>query len=422
MAVDIARFLSGIESPVARVQQGITFGQQQADRRAAQQSAQAQAEQQKKVQAELLALSQKENRTADDFQDLIIRNPGLAKTFQTSIEQLNTEAQAANISEATNVFAALSSGNTDAALKIIEDRKEAAENSGDQQEVQKAEVLIQAIKANPDAALTSAGLFLAQATGPERFAATLKAVSPPVKKQTALQEKISELQTTGLTREQATRIAAGRTTTSIDPITREVTVIDKATGRRVGGDTIQDPGQVAPVSDTEAIPDPEVGEKLSTGRLTETDFSKAFGPGGFVRDLGNKVADFFGAGLPAEQTDQAIKDLDFLNASTLSVIRGGIDGRVNVQLQERFERLLPESARLFSGAQGALNQVDALVRGMNEEAERLSLQLSRNVLDPKQTVVARQKVDALKQLVSSYQQILNSSGTQGQGDINRFFR
>jgi len=176
MAVDIARFLSGIESPVARVQQGVQFGQQQADRRTAQEAAQAAAEQKRKVQAELLALSQKENRTADDFQDLIIRNPGLAKTFQASIDQLNTEAKTATITEATNVFAALSSGNTEAALKIVEDRLEAATNSGDQQEVQKAEVLIQAIKSNPEAARTSAGLFLAQATGPERFASTLEAL------------------------------------------------------------------------------------------------------------------------------------------------------------------------------------------------------------------------------------------------------
>lgn len=178
MAVDIARFLSGIESPVARVQQGVTFGQQQADRRATQEAARAQAEQQKKVQAELLALSQKENRTADDFQDLIIRNPGLADTFKSSIAQLNTEARNTVITDATNVFAALSGGNTDAAIKLLEDRKEAAENSGDQQEVQTSEILIQAIKASPEAALTSAGLFLAQATGPEKFASTFEAITP----------------------------------------------------------------------------------------------------------------------------------------------------------------------------------------------------------------------------------------------------
>jgi len=175
MAVNVAQFLAGIESPVTRVQQGVTFGQQQADRRAQQEAAQVQAEQQKKVQAELLALSQKENRTADDFQDLIIRNPGLAQTFQTNIDQLNEEAKAATISEATNVFAALSSGNNEAALKIVEDRREAAVNSGNQQEVQKADVLIQAIKTDPKAALTSAGLFLATATG-DKFASTLEAV------------------------------------------------------------------------------------------------------------------------------------------------------------------------------------------------------------------------------------------------------
>lgn len=185
MAVDIARFLSGIESPVTRVQQGVEFGQQQSDRRAAQEAAQAKAEQKRKVQAELLALSQKENRTADDFQDLIIRNPGLAKTFQASIDQLNTEAKTATITEATNVFAALSSGNTDAALKIVEDRKEAAQNSGDQQQVQKAEVLIQAIKSDPKAALTSTGLFLSNIIDADKFKNLLEVVSPKPKKVSA---------------------------------------------------------------------------------------------------------------------------------------------------------------------------------------------------------------------------------------------
>lgn len=209
MAVDIARFLSGIESPVARVQQGITFGQQQVDRRAAQQAAQAQAEQQRKVQADLLALAQKENRTADDFQDLIIRNPGLADTFKNSIAQLNVEAKAATITEATNVFAALSSGNTEAAINILESRKEAAENTGDQQEIQTTEILIQAIKANPDAALTSAGLFLAQATGPERFASTLEAIRdrPGGAEQQAFQALTKDLSPEDA--ERATRVKLG---------------------------------------------------------------------------------------------------------------------------------------------------------------------------------------------------------------------
>lgn len=232
----------------------------------------------------------------------------------------------------------------------------------------------------------------------------------------ALQERISELMTTGLSREDSVKIAAGRVTTSIDPVTRQVTIIDRSTGRVIGG-----PGEITPPARPEVTPDPKVGNELSKGRLTDTDFSKAFGPGGFIRNLGNNIADFFGAGLPAPETDQAIKDLDFLNATTLSVIRGGVDGRVNVQLQERFERLLPESARLFSGSQGALNQVDTLIRGINEESERLSSQLSRNALDPKQTVVARQKVDALKQILSSYKQILDSR-KRGEGDINRFFK
>ena len=103
----------------------------------------------------------------------------------------------------------MSGGNTDAALKIVEDRKEAAENSGDQQEVQKAEVLIQAIRANPNAALTSAGLFLAQATGPERFASTLEALRgrPGTAEQQAFRALTKDLSPEEA--EKATRIKLG---------------------------------------------------------------------------------------------------------------------------------------------------------------------------------------------------------------------
>lgn len=193
MAVDIARFLSGIESPVARFRQGAAFGQQQADRRTAQEAAQAQAEQQKKGRAELLTLVQNEDRTPQEILEFRARNPEIAKTFQTGFDQLNTEAKAAAVTEATNVVAALSGGNTDAALRILEDRKEAGENSGDPQEVQRADILIQAIKADPKTALATASIFLA-GLGEEGIK-ILEAITPKARAvvRPATPEEVSDL-------------------------------------------------------------------------------------------------------------------------------------------------------------------------------------------------------------------------------------
>jgi len=404
MAVDIARFLSGIESPVTRVQQGVEFGQQQADRRATQQATQEQAAQKKKLQTELLALSQKENRTADDFNDLIIRNPGLAKTFQTSIEQLNTEAKAVNITEATNVFAALSSGNTDAALKIVEDRKEAAENSGNQQEAQKAEVLIQAIKADPKAALTSAGLFLATTTG-DKFAETFKAIFPKPKKQTALQERISELVATGLTKDEARRIATRRTRLVTDPITGETFTIDIATGQRIGGDAIPEPGAEPPPV-AEPVPD----------------VSEALGAGAVVKTAVNKIVDLFGGDLPFEETSEAAAQLSNLNNEAIQLLRAGLGGRPNVQLQRRVEKLLVEPNEIFGGEQEAKNKFRALISTINTEADRMTRDIEGGGLRPVTVDKARQRLSELQSLSAKFTSILESQTPQDKGDISRFFR
>lgn len=404
MAVDIARFLSGIESPVTRVQQGVTFGQEQADRRAAQQTAQAQAEQKRKVQAELLALSQKENRTADDFQDLIIRNPGLAKTFQTSIDQLNTEARAAAISEATNVFAALSSGNTETALKIVEDRREAAVNSGNQQEIQTAEVLIQAIKSDPKAALTSAGLFLATATG-DKFADTFKAIFPKPTKQTALQERISELVATGLTKDEARRIATRRTRLVTDPITGETFTIDIATGQRIGGDAIPEPG---------AEPEPVVEPA--------PDVSEALGAGAVVKTAINKVVDLFGGELPFEETSEAAAQLSNLNNEAIQLLRAGLGGRPNVQLQRRVEKLLVEPNEIFGGEQEAKNKFQALINTIDTEASRLEGQIQAGGLRPVTVDKARQRLSELRSLSGKFTSILESQEPTQPIDFRKFLR
>lgn len=404
MAVNIAQFLSGIESPVDRVQQGVLFGQQQADRRATQQAAQVQAEQQRKLQAELLTLSQNENRTADDFQDFVIRNPGLAKTFQVNIDQLNEEAKTATISEATNVFAALSSGNTDAALKIVEDRREAAVNSGNQQEVQKADVLIQAIKADPKAALTSAGLFLATATG-DKFADTFKAIFPKPKKQTALQEKIAALETTGLSREEATKIAAGRTAIGFDPVTRETFPIDKATGRRIGDDVI--PGPIA-VPEVIAEPTPDVSEALGAGAVVKTAI--------------NRIVDLFGGDLPFEETSIASEQLRNLNNSAIQSLRSGIDGKPNVELQRRAERLLVEPVEIFGGEQEAKNKFQALINTIDSERVRLESDIATGGMKPATLDKARSKISQLRALSEKFTSVVQSITPQDKGDINRFFR
>jgi hypothetical protein len=177
MAVDLSKFLGNIPSPVQRIREGALFGQQQADRRTELEAARLQREQQQQINAELAALAQKENKTPEDFINLMTRFPSISQQFQAPLDALNTQQRKTAISEATNVFAALSGGNSEAAIKLLEDKKTASENSGDEIGARRAEILIESIKLNPDAALTSAGLFLSQAVGGEKFASTFETLT-----------------------------------------------------------------------------------------------------------------------------------------------------------------------------------------------------------------------------------------------------
>lgn len=174
MAVDLSKFLGNIPSPVQRIREGVLFGQQQADRATELEAARVKREQQQKQNAALAAFAQKKNKTSQDFRDIQTQFPSLAANFQIPLDALNAEQTKTAISEATNVFAALLGGNTEAAIKLWEDKKTASENLDDEIGARRAEIMIETIKQNPDAALTSAGLFLSQAVGGEKFAATFE--------------------------------------------------------------------------------------------------------------------------------------------------------------------------------------------------------------------------------------------------------
>lgn len=190
MAVDFASFLANIPSPVQRVQEGVLLGQQQSDRAQAQRTAREAAVQRKALNDELLALSENENKTPEDFIDLMTRFPELADKFKAPLEALTDIQKQTALEEATSVFAALEGGQTDIALNILKRRKEAAEAAGDVQGATQADIMIQTIELNPDAAKSTTGLFLASELGAEKFSDLFGKISPPKK---AAAEKFTTL-------------------------------------------------------------------------------------------------------------------------------------------------------------------------------------------------------------------------------------
>lgn len=168
---------AGGPSPFQRTQQGFQFGQKQ--RQAQLEAQQAQAELQAKqdrqlaTRAALSDLAGKENPTGQDFARIMIDFPEVAEQLKQPFEIMSAEERKIATTQARNVFSAIESGNIDVARTILEDQRDAARNSGDEEEAVGAEIILKALDADPGSALAAAGLAFSAATGPEEFDNTL---------------------------------------------------------------------------------------------------------------------------------------------------------------------------------------------------------------------------------------------------------
>lgn len=137
-------------------QQNLLFDQGQQDRAAQQAAAQA-------MNADLVALSEKVaagHATVADFSAVGAKYPDLADEMSKMWEGQTAERKSADVAELFKGVMAIKAGRPDLAIKMLEDRATAAENSGDAQEAEVTRAMAAAIKADPNAGLTSLGLLL----------------------------------------------------------------------------------------------------------------------------------------------------------------------------------------------------------------------------------------------------------------------
>lgn len=129
-------------------------------------------QQQMQMQSDLGDLAQKANPTAQDFASITTKYPALAEHFKNTWGMLNQDQQQARLSQATQVYAALNSGNADIAKNLLTKQRDAAINSGKADDAQASDTMIKMIDTNPQTATTSAGLMLSSILGPEKFSST----------------------------------------------------------------------------------------------------------------------------------------------------------------------------------------------------------------------------------------------------------
>ena len=126
------------------------------------------------AQRDLVSLSQKTNLQTEDLARFMIKNPGMSDNFKKTFEVLSSGQQAASMKQLSSVFAALETDNTDVAVQLLEDQKQAALNSGLPDDAKKADSMLKLIAMDPVAAKTQTAVALASILGPDKFNETYK--------------------------------------------------------------------------------------------------------------------------------------------------------------------------------------------------------------------------------------------------------
>lgn len=225
---------------------------------------------------------------------------------------------------------------------------------------------------------------------------------------TAFDQKVAALVRAGVPENIAIGIQAGQFMTTVDPVTRAPIVVDISTG-----ELVFDGGQTQTVAVDEGPP-------LLISK-TPLNISESLGAGGVLKTSVNKIVDLFGGDLPFEETSVATAVLSNLNNETIQIMRSGIAGRPNVDLQRRIEKLLVEPNEIFGGEQEAKNKFESIVETVNIETNRLQKQLDSGKLRPVTADETRGRISELKTLSGKYKDILTNLDQKEKGDIMRFF-
>ncbi|MBO9432361.1 hypothetical protein [Sulfitobacter sp. R18_1] len=193
------------------------------------------------------------------------------------------------------------------------------------------------------------------------------------------EREIARLESIGIPRDVAIRIKEGVYKTSVDPVTREVTVIDLSSGQPVFRADTSAP-EVAPIVD----PNPaQVGPEASD----------AFGIEGILKGGINSAADFLGADMPFDGVKKTQADFAVLRENLVNDITQGYGQRVPSWLMQNIQDLTPKTGT-FSGPGDAQSKLGALERSFTQELGTVRQQLG-GPISPQQRQVLTNREAAL---------------------------
>lgn len=166
-------YTSQVATPFEAGLQGLSFGAGIADMQAARQQQQIEAqqqqakiEQQKRQDSILAELINNPNPTADDYSRATLAVPHMKDQIKQSWDLHSEGEKKASISEIGSVYSALSTGNPEIAIDILNRRASGLENSsGDPKQIEAAKTMAKMIELDLNFARTQSGFMLASIPG-----------------------------------------------------------------------------------------------------------------------------------------------------------------------------------------------------------------------------------------------------------------
>jgi hypothetical protein len=159
---------------VGNYAQGFEVGAAISDRQRAMDAEKANAEMNAQFQNDLYGLYQNTNATAKDYGAMQIKYPQMAESIKSTWSGLNAEKQATHLSEMTEVLSALNNGQPDYAIGLLQNKADAARNSGDEDAATRYEAMVAKGKYDPNLLKTTTASTLTAIKGTEYVDGILK--------------------------------------------------------------------------------------------------------------------------------------------------------------------------------------------------------------------------------------------------------
>ena len=120
------------------------------------------------MQADLLAFAENPGATSQDYAHLMMKHPNIASGIKSGWDLMNEGRREATLRDVAQIYSAIDTGRIDIANELLEQRLEAARNSGDDETAQQMDIAIKTLEVDPRAAKTTLGITL-KALGGSQF-------------------------------------------------------------------------------------------------------------------------------------------------------------------------------------------------------------------------------------------------------------